>query len=82
MFTILRKKVDGRSHDTYYRNYDYAKHELHKSVENTMKILGGTITRKIDRMNTEKGFYEYQVEATLSTGEKCTWALIEEYFSD
>ena len=82
MFTILRKTVDGRIGDDYYHDYGKAKRALNESMDRTMTCIGGTITRKIDRMNTEKGFYEYQVEATLSTGEKCTWALIDGYFSD
>ena len=82
MFTILRKTVDGRSHDDYYHDYGKAKRALHESMERTMTNIGGTITRKIDRMNSAKGFYEYQVDATLSTGDKCTWALIDGHFLD
>ena len=82
MFTIYRKSVGGRRHDTYYRNWDNAKRELNESMKSALDHIGGTITRTIDRFNAEKGFYEYQVEATLSTGEKCIWALIDGYFSD
>ncbi len=82
MFTILRKTVDGRSHDTYYRSSDNAKAALNKSVKDAIDHIGGTVTRTIDRFNADKGFYEYQVEATLSTGDKCVWALVDGYFAD
>lgn len=82
MFTILSKTVDGRGHDTYYRSWDNAKAALHESVNDAISHIGCIITRTIDRFNADKGFYEYQVEATLSTGNKCIWALIDGYFVD
>lgn len=82
MFTIMRKTVDGRRSESYYQKRENAKRELLESVSRTVNHIGCTIIRTVDRFNEEKGFYEFQVEGTLSTGEKCTWALIDAYFED
>ena len=38
--------------------------------------------RQIDRMNRDKGFYEYEVRMTLENGETATHAIVDGYFED
>lgn len=82
MFTIYRKDVGGRIHDRYFKNYDAAKRELEADVERMRDICGDKVTERIDRMNEDKGFYEYEVRMTLANGEKAVHAIIDGYFED
>lgn len=82
MFTIYRKNVCGRVHDRYFKNYDKAKAKLKQDVQRMRDICGGEVTECINRMNVEKGFYEYEVRMQLDNGEKVSHALIDGYFED
>ena len=82
MFAIYRKNVGGRIHDRYFKDYDKAKTELKQDVERMRDVCGGKVTERIDRMNEDKGFWEYEVRMTLNNGEKCTLAVIDGYFED
>lgn len=81
MFAIYRKNVGGRVHDRYFKNYDKAKSELLADVER-MKSYGVTEWETIDRMNTDKGFYEYEWRAKNFDGEQVSLAIVDGYFED
>jgi len=82
MFAIYRKDVGGRVHDRYFKNYDKAKEELKADVERMRDICGGKVTERIDRMNVDKGFWEYEVRLTLENGETASLAIVDGYFED
>ena len=82
MFAIYRKNVGGRIHDRYFKNYDKAKAELNSDVERMRDVCGGKVTERIDRMNTAKGFWMYEVRMQLPDGEKASHAIIDGYFED
>ena len=82
MFAIYRKDVGGRVHDRYFKNYDKAKEELKADVERMRDICGGKVTERIDRMNVDKGFWEYEVRMTLENGETASLAIVDGYFED
>lgn len=82
MFAIYRKDVGGRVHDRYFKNYKAAKRELNADVERMRDVCVGKVTERIDRMNVDKGFWEYEVRMTLENGETATHAIIDGYFED
>ena len=82
MFAIYRKTVGGRVHDRYFKSYNKAKKELKADVERMRNVCGGKITERIDRMNKDKGFYEYEVRMTLANGEQASHAIIDGHFED
>ncbi len=85
MFAIYRKNVGGRIHDRYFKRYDAAKLELKADVERMCDICGGTVTECIDRMNKDKGFYEYEVRMTVNIGAICeqvSMAIVDGHFED
>jgi hypothetical protein len=90
MFTILQKRFGesifphsgDRISNRYFHSWDSAKSAMHKSIEDTLRVLNGEIIRKSDYMNTSKGFYVYEQTAKMEDGEYCTWALIDGYFED
>lgn len=81
MFAIYRKNVGGRIHDRYFNSFDKATEELELDVERMCKS-GDVITRRLDYMNTSKGFYVYQVDMTTTHGEKASHAILDGYFED
>lgn len=81
MFTIYTSIVGGRRFDTYFRSWERAKEALEDDVRQHQKS-GWVITRKLDCMNHEKGFYEYQYDFVTPDNEKATLALIDGHFSD
>lgn len=82
MFAIYRKNVGGRITDRYFKNYDKAKVELKADVERMRDTCHAKITERIDRMNVDKGFYEYEVRMTLANGETASLAILDGYFED
>lgn len=82
MFAIYRKNVGGRIHDRYFKNYDKAKAELNSDVERMRDVCQGKVTERIDRMNTAKGFYEYEVRMTTGEGEQASFAILDGHFED
>ncbi|MBP3212626.1 MAG: hypothetical protein J6M41_08710 [Prevotella sp.] len=82
MFAIYRKNVGGRILDRYFRDYDNARTELKRDVERMRDVCGGKVTERIDRMNEDKGFWEYEVRMTTSEGEQVSLAIIDGYFED
>ena len=85
MFAIYRKNVGGRIHDRYFKDYDKAKAELKRDVESMRDVCDGQVTERIDRMNVEKGFYEYEVRMRVNTGtivEQASLAIVDGYFED
>lgn len=82
MFAIFRKTVGGRVHDRYFKNYAAARRELHADVQRLRDTCHGKVTKRIDRMNEDKGFYEYEVRMTVDTGETATLSIVDGYFED
>lgn len=82
MFTILRKNFAGRIYDRYFRNCDKAREVMDADVDVCVEVLDGDVTRTIDRMNSDAGFYMYEKSAKFANGETCTWALIDARFED
>lgn len=82
MFAIYRKEVGGRKHDRYFKSYSSAKRELEADVARMSEVCGGKVVERIDRMNTAKGFSEYEVRMQLPDGEKASHAIIDGYFED
>lgn len=82
MFAIYRKNVGGRVHDRYFKNYDAAKRELKADVERMRDVCGGKVTERIDRMNVEKGFWEYEVRFTNMQGERVSYAIVDGHYED
>lgn len=82
MFTIILKDFNGRQTERYFKSWDKAKKEMDKDIEVCCKDLNGTICETLDNFNSDKGVYIYEKTASFDNGEKCTWALIEEYFED
>ncbi len=81
MFAIYRKNVGGRIHDRYFKDYDKAKAEILADVERA-KSYGVTEWETIDRMNTDKGFYEYEWRTKNFAGEDVVLAIVDGYFED
>ena len=82
MFAIYRKNVGGRITDRFFKNYDKAKAELKADVERMRDVCHAKVTERIDRMNVDKGFLEYEVRMELPDGEKVTHAIVDEHFED
>ena len=82
MFAIYRKDVGGRIHDRYFRNYERARQEIKQDVERMRDICGAKVTETIDRMNEDKGFWEYEVRMALPNGETASLAIVDGYFED
>ena len=81
MFAIYRKNVGGRIFDRYFMDYDNARTELKRDVDVCAKF-GGKVTERIDRMNEDKGFWEYEVRMTTCEGEQASFAIVDGYFED
>ena len=82
MFAIYRKNVGGRILDRFFRDYDNARAELKRDVERMRDVCGGKVTERIDRMNEDKGFWEYEVRMTTDEGEQVSLSIIDGYFED
>lgn len=87
MFAIYRKNVGGRIHDRYFKDYDKAKAELKRDVDAVVAWAKEHLNydikvETIDRMNVEKGFYEYEVRWTNMEGEAVSHAIVDGYFED
>jgi hypothetical protein len=81
MFTIFRKRVGDIVFDRYYKKWGNAKDALEKEVADMLSV-DCKITKRLDRMNHEKGFYEYEVCLKTYLGEDACLALIDGYFID
>ena len=82
MFVIYTKSVGGRKHDRYFKSWENAKKELLTDLKCMKEQLGWKQTRKLDRMNEDKGFYEFEYNLMTEEGEKVVLALIDSYFED
>ena len=88
-FIILSKttKFDGRrgTYETYYKVWNNAEKALNEQV-NELVENDAKIVREWDRMNVEKGFYEYQkdLEMVDKYGDflEYTFSLLDGYFED
>jgi hypothetical protein len=81
MFTIYCKNVGGRKFDRYFRSWENAKALLTEELNDVLNH-GWEITRKRDRMNASKGFYEFQYDLVTPDGEEATFSLVDAYFND
>jgi len=83
--SVYSDKYGRNSWDRYFRSWDNAKKIMDEEVHEYTEKRGFTLVRKLDRMNVEKGFYEY--EATLEkeySEDKATltFAIVDGYFCD
>ena len=84
MFTILLKKVNGNAYQRYFKSFDSAKKVMDEEVSRWISE-GAEPLMKIDRMNIEKGFYEYEANLKLIEDGKTynvSFALLDGYFQD
>jgi len=81
MFTIYSKNVGGRIFDRYFHLWKNAEKLLLEELEG-LKKSGWKVTRKTDKMNLEKGFWEYQYDLLTPNGEDATLSLLDGYFAD
>lgn len=81
MFTIYHKDVGGRIFDRYFQKWENAKKLLLEELED-LKKSGWKVTRKTDRMNSSKGFYEFQYDLLTPDGEDASLSLLDGYFAD
>lgn len=82
MFVTYTKSVGGRKHDRYFKSWENAKKELLADVNRMTTQLGWKLTGKLDRMNKDKGFYEFQYNLITDDGEEVVMALVNSYFED
>lgn len=81
MFTIYRKRVDGRVLDRYFQSWDNAKALLEEEME-AMLANGWTKEYHEDYFNSSKGLYVFYYGLVSPDGEKATLSLIDGEFSD
>lgn len=82
MFTILIKRVGNRRFDRYYKNWENAQNAMEYEEVADFLNSGYMIKNRIDRMNKEKGFYEYEVTLTKENEEEVSLALVDGFFMD
>lgn len=82
MFVTYRNSVGGRVHDRYFKSWENAKKELLADLKRMKEQLGWKETKKLDKMNVDKGFYVYEHNLITEEGEKVVLALIDTYFED
>jgi hypothetical protein len=82
MFTILIKRVGNRRFDRYYKSWENAKNAMDNEEVEDFLNHGYKVKNKIDRMNKEKGFYEYEVTLTKENEEEVRLALVDGFFMD
>lgn len=89
MFYIYSKKNENTNStfDRYFKSFNSAKECMLGEIESLKKVYGAAArcVRNTDRMNTEKGFYEFEqvweIE-TLNGKETMSFAIIDGYFED
>ena len=81
MFTIYQTNIGGRVSRRYFRTWAAAKIAIDEEIQEYKKLNWAIIERS-NRMNGDKGFYEYGVRGRTSEGEEFSAALIEAYFED
>ena len=82
MFAIFRKVIKGRQIDRYFKYWDNAREAMEKDIEQMSKMGLAQVNKRINKMNEDKGFYEYDAEGITATGNKITWCIIELCFED
>ena len=82
MFVTYTKSVGGRKHDRYFKSWENAKKKLLADLNRMTTQLGWKLTGKLDRMNKDKGFYEFQYNLITDDGEEVVVALVNSYFED
>lgn len=86
MFAIYRRNVGGRVRDRYFKDYQNARKAIAEDVKRTKELAeeGGLDLKfeTIDRMNVEKGFWEYEVRFTNLQGERVSYAIVDGHFED
>ena len=87
MFAIYRKNVGGRIHDRFFKDYQKARAAMKQDVDEIVvwakeKLNYDVQVETIDRMNEDKGFWEYEMRWTNMEGERVSHAIIDGYFED
>lgn len=87
MFAIYRKNVGGRIHDRFFKDYQKARAAMKQDVDDIVawakeKLNYDVQVETIDRMNEDKGFWEYEMRWTNMEGERVSHAIIDGFFED
>ena len=86
MFAIYRRNVGGRIVDRYFKDYQNARKAIAEDVKRTKELFeeGGLDVKfeTIDRMNVDKGFWEYEVRFTNMHGERVSYAIVDGHYED
>lgn len=88
MFYIYSTKNENinSTFDRYFKSFNSAKECMLGEIESLKKVFGAAArcVRKTDRMNTQKGFYEFEQVWEIDTPkgkEVISYALIQAFFS-
>lgn len=83
--TTNSKRYGRNNHNRYFKDWANAQKEMDKQVETLVKD-GARIVRTLDRMNVDKGFYEYQKDLQFKeeNGEvyEMSLSVYDAYFED
>ena len=82
MFTILLKDVDGRKTYRYFEEWKNAELAMMHDIKCVKELTEIIKESHLDRMNTEKGFYEREETLVGRCGMRFHYALINGYFED
>ena len=82
MFIILMKDVDGRKTYRYFEEWTNAELAMMHDIDCVKSITQIVHEEHVDRMNTEKGFYEREETLVGRCGTRFHYALINGYFDD
>lgn len=81
-FTILVKDVDGRLTQRYFKDWHRAEEAMMRDVAHVKRLTRIIGEFHINRMNTEKGFYEREETLVACGGSRFHYALVDGYFED
>ena len=82
MFTILIKDVDGRRSYRHFKDWANAEAAMMTDVNAVKRVTEICLESHVDRMNTDKGFYEREETLVANDGTRFHYALIDGYFED
>ena len=82
MFTILMKDVDGRRSNRYFKSWANAEKAMMEDICAVKKLTQIVHEAHLDRMNTDKGFYEREETLIACCGTRFHYALLDGYFED
>lgn len=82
MFYDYFYSVGGRTRHTYFQKFNNAKDALQTDVANLTTHSNWRVIKKIDRMNVNKGFYEFEYVLRTDKNEIAKLCIIDSFFQD